>query len=92
MRAKFGRDPTAGSKILSFKFISRSMIVGGNFSNYPNHILRPGHKEALYRIWCGVNRLGDSGVNDSAILQLLLTRRVSYCLPAGVRPEWMASA
>ena len=20
-------------------------------------------KEALYRIWCGVNRLGDSGVN-----------------------------
>ena len=23
MRAKFGSDPTAGSKILSFKFISR---------------------------------------------------------------------
>ena len=23
MRAKFGRDPTGGSKILSFKFISR---------------------------------------------------------------------
>ena len=22
-----------------------------------------GIKEALYRIWCGVNRLGDSGVN-----------------------------
>ena len=40
-------------------------------------------KGALYRIWCGVNRLGDSGVNrlgdTSAIVipagQLLLTRR-----------------
>ena len=40
-------------------------------------------KEALYRIWCGVNRLGDTGVNrrgDSSAFvntagQLLLTRR-----------------
>ena len=40
-------------------------------------------KEALYIIWCGVNRLGDSGVNrlgdTSAFVnpagQLLLTRR-----------------
>ena len=40
-------------------------------------------KEALNRIWCGVNRLGDSGVNrlsdTSAFVntagQLLLTRR-----------------
>ena len=39
-------------------------------------------KVALYRIWCGANRLGDSGVNrlgQSAMLQLLLSRRVSYC-------------
>ena len=44
-------------------------------------------KEALYIIWCGVHRLGDSGVKvvliDSAILQHLLPRRVSYCYPAG---------
>ena len=26
MRAKFGSDPTAGSKILSFKFISRFIL------------------------------------------------------------------
>ena len=40
-------------------------------------------KEALYIIWCGVNRLGDSGVNGlgdtSAFVntagQLLLTRQ-----------------
>ena len=40
-------------------------------------------KERLYRIWCGVNSLGDSGVNTlgdtSAFVnpadQLLLTRR-----------------
>ena len=42
-----------------------------------------GIKEGLYRIWCGVNRLGDSGVHTlgdtSAYVnpagQLLLTRR-----------------
>ena len=40
-------------------------------------------KEALYRIWCGVNRLGHSGVNRlgdtsafvNTVGQLLLTRR-----------------
>ena len=40
-------------------------------------------KEALYRIWCGVNRLGDSGVHTfgdtsafvNPVGQLLLTRR-----------------
>ena len=39
--------------------------------------------EGLYRIWCGVNTLGDSGVNRlgdtsafvSPTVQLLLTRR-----------------
>ena len=43
-------------------------------------------KEALYRIWCGVSKLGDSGVNrlgdTSAFVNpasQLLTRRVSYC-------------
>ena len=40
-------------------------------------------KEGLYRIWCGVNTLGDSGVNTlgdtsafvNPTVQLLLTRR-----------------
>ena len=40
-------------------------------------------KERLYRIWCGVNELGDSGVNThgdtsafvNPTVQLLLTRR-----------------
>ena len=52
-------------------------------------------KGALYRIWCGVNILGDSGVNrlgdTSAFVipagQLLLTRR-----GAGVRPACIPSA
>ena len=39
-------------------------------------------KGALYRIWCCVNRLGDSGVKvvliDTAIFQLLLSRRRSH--------------
>ena len=38
-------------------------------------------KGALYRIWYGLNRLGDSGAKvvciDSAIFQLLLPRRVA---------------
>ena len=47
------------------------------------HSTKTGHiKEDLYRIWCGVNRLGDSGMNrlghTSAFVspagQLLLTR------------------
>ena len=44
-------------------------------------------KEGLYRIWCGVNRLGDSGVHTlgdiSAFVntagQRLLTQWVSFC-------------
>ena len=51
-------------------------------------------KEALYRIWCGANRLGDGGVHtlgdNSAFVnpagQLLLPGRVR------VRPEWIPSA
>ena len=48
-----------------------------------HNITKNKFKEALYRIWCGVNRLGDSGVNrlgDTLAFvntagQLLLTRR-----------------
>ena len=35
MRAKFGRDPTAGSKKLPFKFISR-LIEGADTTNSDN--------------------------------------------------------
>ena len=53
-------------------------------------------KGAMYRIWCGVNRLGDCGVKvvwiDSAIIQLLLSRLVIYCYPGGVRPVCIPSA
>ena len=34
-----------------------------------------GIKEALYRIWCGVNRLGDTSAFVIPAGQLLLTRR-----------------
>ena len=45
-------------------------------------------KEALYRIWCGVNRLGVSGVNRLGDTSAF----VNPAGPGGVRPEWMASA
>ena len=52
--------------------------------SFGNQCIYAGYfKGALCRYWCVVNRLGDSGVKvvriDSAILQLLLSRRVSYC-------------
>ena len=54
-------------------------VVAITHTNKVKHVI----KEALYRIWCGVNRLGDSVVNrlgdTSAFVnpagQLLLTRR-----------------
>ena len=36
-------------------------------------------KEALYRIWCCVSRLGDSGVNRLGDTSAFVNRRVSYC-------------
>ena len=46
-------------------------------------VIQPSVKERLYKIWCGVNRLVDSGVHtlgDTSVFvnaagQLLLTRR-----------------
>ena len=35
----------------------------------------PAIKEGLYRIWCGVNRLGDTSAFVNPAGQLLLTRR-----------------
>ena len=51
--------------------------------NIVNQFVSFAIKKGLYRSWCGVNRLGDSGVhtlgNTSAVVnltgQLLLTRR-----------------
>ena len=59
-----------------------------NTESHPLTVTRRYHKcgfrEWLYRIWCGVNTLGDSGVNTlgdtsafvNQTVQLLLTRRV----------------
>ena len=73
--------------------IKKSQLNSKHFRQSPRYLLfvmdcsrNPGNvpvKEGLYRIWCGVNRLGDSGVNrlgdTSAFVnparQLLLTRR-----------------
>ena len=60
--------------------ISKTACVDGKITSM---IYKDLLKKALYRIWCGVNRLGDSGVNrlgdTSAFVntagQLLLTRR-----------------
>ena len=49
----------------------------------PNHTIIDPVKDGPYRIWCGVNRLSDSGVNTlgdtsdfvNPMGQLLLTRR-----------------
>ena len=66
--------------------MSSSTIISLNFENYIRvYIFKTIKylKEGLYRIWCGVNRLSDSGVHTlgdtSAFVnpagQLLLNRR-----------------
>ena len=71
--------------------MNRASTVGKNMNymwkyDVPRKLCRGTHvaiKVALYRIWCGVNRLGDCGVEvvgiDSAILQPLLSWLVIYC-------------
>ena len=64
----------------TFEFLRMNSSASLQFRTFP---LMSELKEALYRIWCGVSRIGDSGVNrlgdTSAFVnpagQLLLTRR-----------------
>ena len=49
-------------------------------------------KEALYRIWCGANRLGDSGVHTLGDNSAYVNPAGQLLLPGGVRPEWIPSA
>ena len=49
-------------------------------------------KEGLYRIWCGVCRLGDSGVHTLGDTSDVVNPAGQLLLTRGVRPEWMASA
>ena len=49
-------------------------------------------KEALYRIGCGANRLGDSGVHTLGDSSAFVNPAGQLLLPGGVRPEWIPSA
>ena len=49
-------------------------------------------KEALYRIWCGANRLGNSGVHTLGDNSAFVNPAGQLLFTGGVRPEWMASA
>ena len=63
----------AGQLLLTRRSKTRMYTVGIVFEFYTVPL-----KGAQYRVWCGVNRLGDSGVKvvliDSAVLLLLLSR------------------
>ena len=49
-------------------------------------------KEALYSLWCGANRLGDSGVHALGDNSAFVNQACQLLLPGGVRPEWIPSA
>ena len=49
-------------------------------------------KGALYRIWCGPNRLGDCGVHTLRDNSAFVNPAGQLLLPGGVRPEWIPSA
>ena len=51
-----------------------------------------GVKEALYRSWCGANRLGDGGVHTLGDNSAFVNPAGQLLLPGGVRPEWIPSA
>ena len=53
---------------------------------------RMGLKGALYRIWCGVNRLGDSGVNRLGGISAFVIPAGQLLLTGGVRPKCIPSA
>ena len=48
--------------------------------------------KGLYRILCGVNRLGDSGLHTLGETSAFVNPAGQLLLAGGVRPEWMASA
>ena len=49
-------------------------------------------KEALYRMWYGANRLGDSGVHTLGDNLAFVNPAGQLLLPGGVRREWIPSA
>ena len=49
-------------------------------------------KEALYRIWCGANRLGDGGVHTLGDNSAFVNPAGQLLLPGGARPEYIPSA
>ena len=49
-------------------------------------------KEALYRISCGANILGDGGVHTLSDNSAFVNPAGQLLLPGGVRPEWVPSA
>ena len=52
-------------------------------------------KAGLYRIWCGVHRLGDSGVHTLGDNSAFVNPTIQLLLIAiniGLIAEWMASA
>ena len=49
-------------------------------------------KEALYIMWCGANRLGDSDVHTLGDNSAFVNPAGQLLLPDGVRPEWIPSA
>ena len=49
-------------------------------------------KEALYRIWCCANRLGDGGVHTLGDNSAFVNPAGQLLLHGGVRSEWIPSA
>ena len=67
-------------------------LILQTFYNYDILLINLQIKEALYRIWCGANRLGDSGVHTLGDNSAFVNLAGQLLLPGGVRPEWIPSA
>ena len=89
-----GHQPTSASEL-------ECMLVGGLQCTQEQVRLVPcaqnayqnyKFKDGLYRIWCGANRLGDSGVHTLRDNSAFVNPGGQLLLPGGVRPEWILSA
>ena len=70
MRAKFGRDPTAGSKKVTFKFISRCI-----HSQYPNKYQQIGDAATSQREHENDQQDSHRNIIFSSIVNMFKTRK-----------------
>ena len=83
---------TSKEQVIQYAVTNMVPVISNKLGFLPKIDHHNAVKGALYRIWCGVNRLGDSGVNRLSDTSALVIPAGQLLLPGGVRPECLPSA